>query len=105
MSPNPYPVFSISDHEKPELIEMRIRLLIRLYLVHHEQDLALAIVEHINAILAHPKYITDVETRCQFRRLVEHWRSLAWADNYKMQNKTAQSQSALKLELKQIQCL
>ncbi len=82
MSPKPYPLFGITEQEKPEKIEMRIKLLIRLYISQHEQDVAKAVVVHINAILAHPKYIEDGETRCQYRRLAEHWRGLAWVGGY-----------------------
>jgi len=104
MSPEPYPFFTISEKDSPEQIEMRIKLLIRLYLAQHETAVASAVVTHINAVLAHPHYITDVKTRCQYRRLSEHWRVLAWADGNTMQNNTVQHQAALKIELKQIQC-
>jgi hypothetical protein len=102
MSPTPYPIFAVSENDKPEQVEKRIKLLIRLYLAQHEQDIAAAVVEHINAILAHPQYITDVETRCQFRRLAEHWRCLAWTDCSMTQCNIARPKSALSLELEHV---
>ncbi|MEE9339849.1 MAG: hypothetical protein V3U87_17395 [Methylococcaceae bacterium] len=78
MSPNPYPIFTIPENSKPEDIEKRIKLLIRLYLSQHEQKIAVAVVTHVDALLAYPKYITDIETRCQLRYLSYHWRCLIW---------------------------
>ncbi len=104
MSSNPFPFFIIAEHDRPEQIESRIKLLIRLYLLQHEVDIAIAVVEHINAILAYPHYIVDTETRCQFRQLAKHWRCLAWANDYKSKKKNAQSNS-LTLKLKKIQYL
>ncbi|MCK5829308.1 MAG: hypothetical protein KAH20_03310 [Methylococcales bacterium] len=80
MSPKPYPIFVVSAQDKPEQIEAGIRLLVRLYLIQHEKMTAKAVVMHINALLSIPKYINDIETRCQYRQLAEHWRRLAWID-------------------------
>lgn len=82
MSPNPYPSFTISIQDKPARIEKRIGFLVRLYLVQHEPLIAEAVVMHINALLSFPMYISDAETRCQFRHLAEHWRALAWTNCY-----------------------
>jgi hypothetical protein len=100
MSPNPYPVFAIPKNAKPEHIERRIKLLIKLYLSQHERDIAVAVIAHVNALLSCPKYITDVETRCQLRHLVCHWRCLAWNNGIAYRKKTTQIKP--KLELKQI---
>lgn len=81
MSKNPYPLFSISKKDKPEQIKARIGLLIRLYLVNQHPIIAQAVVDHINAILAHPKFVYTIEQRCLYLRLATHWRCLAWLDN------------------------
>ncbi len=78
MSPSPYPIFTIPGNIKPEDIEKRIKLLIRLYLSQHEQKIAMAVVTHVDALLECPKYITNIETRCQLRHLSYHWRCLIW---------------------------
>ncbi len=78
MSIKPSQIFSISANDTPEQIEMRIKLLVRLYVFQHDKNIATAIIAHINAILAHPKYIQDTETRYQYRCLVGHWRCIAW---------------------------
>ena len=75
VSLHPYPLFVITEGDSAEKIEGRIKLLVKLYLSQRD----IAVVAHINAILAYPKYITDVSKRCQLRRLAGHWRSLAWA--------------------------
>lgn len=98
MSPNPDPIFAISDNAKPKDIEKTIKLLIRLYLSQHEKDIAVAVVAHVNALLAFPEYITDVETRCQLRHLAEHWRCLGWVDCYQIQDTPAPPQVALRQE-------
>lgn len=84
-------MFTISDSDTPEKIRSRIRLLIVLYTSQPEQEIAIAIAAHINAILAHPKYIKDTVTRCQFRRLSEHWRYLAWNNGYVAQDNISTS--------------
>ena len=99
MSPNPYPLFTISGHEAPEEIEKRIHLLIRLYLSRREQDISNAIVNHINVVLAHPHYIKEMETRCQLRRLASHWGCIAWINDSGVQK------GIEKMELKQTLCL
>ncbi len=81
MSPNPYPFFTISPEESPEQIQLRIALLIRLYLKHKNQFVATSVVEHINAILSFPGFIVDIEQRCGLRRLAAHWCCLAWIDS------------------------
>ena len=81
MSPNPYPVFNISQKDTPEQIERRTGMLIRLYLKTNNPFLAEAIVEHINAILAFPRFIVDIKQRCALRRLAAHWHCITWIDN------------------------
>ncbi len=81
MSQNPYPVFSISKKNKPEQIKVRIGLLIRLYIIKQHPIIAQAIVDHINAILAHPKFVHTIEQRCLYLRLAAHWHCLAWITN------------------------
>lgn len=78
MSPNPYPLFIISQNDKPELIELRTGMLIKLYLKDKNQFIAAAIVDHINAILSAPGFIVATKQRCALRRLAIHWRCLAW---------------------------
>lgn len=78
MSPNLYPVFSVSQYDKPEQIKVKIRMLIVLYLKAPNLLIADAVVKHIAAMPAHPNYIIDIEQRCLFRRLEMHWRCLVW---------------------------
>ncbi len=81
MSPNHYPVFSVSQYDKPEQIKVKISLLIQLYLKDPNPLIAKAVVKHIAALLAYPKSIDNIEQRCLFRQLEMHWRSLAWLGN------------------------
>ncbi len=81
MSPNPYPVFSVSLNDKPEKIRVKIKLLIRLYLKDPDQFIAKSVATHIAAMLADPGYISDAGQRCMFRKLEMHWRCLAWVGN------------------------
>jgi hypothetical protein len=87
MSPVHYPVFALFEGDTPENIENRIGLLIRLYVCQPEQEIAMAVVKHINAILAHPKYITNTMARCQLRKLSEHWRYMIWNNSLKQEVK------------------
>lgn len=80
MSPAPYPFFNISEKDKPEHLEIRTGMLIRLYLKDNNSFLAEAVVEHINAILAFPGFIVDIKQRCALRRLATHWHCIAWID-------------------------
>jgi len=81
MSPNPYPLFSVSQSDKPEQVKVKIRMLIRLYIKHPGPFIAQAVVTHIKALLAYPKYIEEIEQRCQLRKLEMHWRCLAWINS------------------------
>ncbi len=103
MSNNPFPFFTIKENDTPENIEAKIPLLIRLYLVLPDLQTAVAIETHINAILAVPHYITDIKTRCQFRRLSEHWKLLAWLKSQPISDGVIQP--SLKMELQQITLL
>jgi len=78
MSPNPYPLFSVSQSDTPELIKVKIRMLIRLYIKDPGPFTSQAIVTHIAALLAYPKYINDASYRCQLRKMELHWRCLSW---------------------------
>lgn len=78
MSPNPYPIFSVSQSDKPEQIKEKIRMLIQLYIQDPNSFTADAVANHIAAILHRPKYINNIEQRCLFRQLEKHWRCLAW---------------------------
>ncbi len=99
MSSNPFPFWTIKSNDKPQKIEARIALLIRLYLAQPELQTAKAIIDHLNAILVAPDYITDVKTRCQYRQLAEHWRLIAWLVAPKPVSKL---KPILKMELKQL---
>jgi hypothetical protein len=81
MSPEPKSLVTICRHDKPEQIERKISMLIRIYLDNHNPIIAQGVVEHINAILAHPGFIVDAGQRCRFRQLAAHWRCLAWIYN------------------------
>ncbi len=81
MSKNPYQVFSVSLNDSAEQIEERIGLLIHLYLSDQHSIIAQAVVNHINAILAHPGFVKTIERRCLYLRLAAHWRCLAWIDS------------------------
>lgn len=80
MSPNPYPFFTISEKDSPEQIKLKTSMLIRLYLKDKNQFVAAAVVEHINAILSFPGFISDIKQRCALRRLAAHWICLAWVE-------------------------
>ncbi|KAF3982810.1 MAG: hypothetical protein HFP81_10760 [Methylococcales symbiont of Hymedesmia sp. n. MRB-2018] len=81
MSPNPYPLFSVSQSDKPEQIKLKTKLLIQLYVKNSSPFVASAVVEHIAALLAYPKYISDIEERCQLRKMEKHWCCLSWIDS------------------------
>jgi hypothetical protein len=87
MSPNPYPLFSVSQSDTPEQIKLKIRMLTRLYLKDPYPYIAEGVVKHIAAILAYPKYIDDIEQRCKLRTLEVHWRCLAWIGNSEQRSK------------------
>ena len=101
MSGNPFPFFIIKRNDKPKEIEARIGLLIRLYLVQPQVEIAKAINNHLNVILATPNYITDVKIRCQYRQLAEHWRLIAWLGK-NTANPLSNSQPRLKIALEQL---
>lgn len=103
MSPNPYPVFSVSESDKPENIQKRIALLIKLYAKHPDSMLAEAVVKHIVVILAKPGCISDIKQRCLFRQLEMHWRCLAWISNISTQ-KPKHNTEQLSLQLKMEKC-
>lgn len=86
MSPNPYPLFSVSQLDKSEQIKIKTGMLIRLYIKDPSPFIAHAVTTHISTLLAHPKYIANIEQRCQLRKLQIHWRCLAWV-NSPLQNK------------------
>jgi hypothetical protein len=65
MSPNPYPFFSASEADNPEHVKLKIRMLTQLYIKDPNPFIAQAVVEHIVTLLAYPKYIDDIELRCQ----------------------------------------
>ena len=81
MSPNPHPLFSVSQSDKPEQVKVKIRMLILLYIKDPGPFTAQAVVTHTKALLAYPKYIEDIEQRCQLRKLEMHWRCLAWINS------------------------
>lgn len=83
MSPNPYPLFSVSQDDNPELLKEKTRILIRLYLKDPNAHIAGAVAKHMTAILAHPEFSAATEHRCLFRHLEMHWRCLAWIDSLK----------------------
>lgn len=78
MSPNHYPVFAVSQYDKPEQIKLKIKMLIQLYAQQPNTIIAQSVAKNVTAILAHHKYINDKEQRCQLRKLEMHWRRLAW---------------------------
>lgn len=86
MSQNPYPFFKVPQKDKPEQIEKRTGMLMRLYLKDNNQFLAEAVVDHINAILTAPGFIMDIQQRCALRRLAAHWHCLAWIDSLALTN-------------------
>ncbi|MCK5728525.1 MAG: hypothetical protein KAG10_02755 [Methylococcales bacterium] len=103
MSNNPFPLFTIKENDAPKNIEAKIPLLIRLYLTLPDQQTAAAVATHINTLLAAPHYIKNIKTRCQFRRLSEHWKLLAWLEERPIIY--SHTQPSLKMELKQITSL
>lgn len=103
MSKNPYPLFEIKVSDTPKNIEIRLSLLIRLYLAQPHLQTSRAIIAHLNAILAIPHHINDMKTRCQFRQLAEHWRLVAWLDKRLVENQPVRENPQLKIELKQLQ--
>lgn len=81
MSPNPYPLFSVSQSDKPEQIKLKTKLLIQLYVKDSSPFIASAVVDNIAALLAYPKCISDIEERCQLQKMKMHWRCLSWLDS------------------------
>lgn len=81
MSPNPYPLFSVSESDNPEHIKMKIRKLTRLYIKDPCPFIAEAVAKHVRAILVYPNYIDSTEQLCRLRRLEMHWRCIAWNDS------------------------
>lgn len=81
MSPNPYPLFVISSNDQPEQIKIRAGMLIRLYLQDKKPFIALAVVNHLKALLSFPGFIVDMQQRCALRRLTAHWRYLSMLEN------------------------
>ncbi len=75
---NYYSDFPISQHDEPEIINVKIKILIQLYIKCPDPLIADSIAKHIAQILAFPKYIHNPEQRCQHRKLEMHWRCLAW---------------------------
>lgn len=107
MIPNQYPLFTITEHDQPEQIEMKIGMLMRLYLKEQNQSIATSVEQHINALLAHLGYISDAKQRCLFLRMAAQWRCLAWLDNdVKIVSGSGENQvQTLKPKLKQEQRL
>ncbi len=103
MSPKPYPVFSVSESVKPEAIQKRLALLIKLYAKHPDPMLAEAVVKHIVVILAKPGCISDIKQRCLFRQLEMHWRCLTWISNISIQ-KPKHNTEPVSLQLKMEKC-
>ena len=60
----------------PETIEARLGFLMRWYLRQRTTNLTRAIVQYIEALLAHPKFDAHYEQRCVYRRLARQWRFL-----------------------------
>ena len=58
----------------PEHIEARLGYLMRWYLRRRTTSVAVAVVQHIEALLAHPDFEAHPEQRCVYRRLVWQWR-------------------------------
>lgn len=77
MSPNPYPIFFVSQSDTPEQLKAKIRMLTLLYFKDPVSYIAEAVAKHIAAILAFPNYIEDFKQRCQLRKLQMHWHCLA----------------------------
>lgn len=61
MSPNHYSILSVSQHDKPEQIKVKIRILTQLYIHASDPLIAKSVENHVAAILAYPKYIERVE--------------------------------------------
>lgn len=70
-SPSPRPL-------APREIETQLGQLICECLNRRSIDLAAAVVQHIEALCAHPDYRGSWEERCTYRRLARHWNGLAW---------------------------
>jgi len=70
-------IFSVSQSDKPEQIKEKISMLVRLYITDPSPYIAQSVVTHIRAVLASPKYIDDIDQRCQLRKLEMHWCCLA----------------------------
>lgn len=88
MSPEPYPFFSVSQHDKPEQIKVKISMLIKLYMKTPDPLIAKSVAKLLAVMLAQPKYISHIEQRCQLRKLEMHWRCLAWVSTESKLTKT-----------------
>jgi hypothetical protein len=60
-----------------ETLEHRVGKLIRRYVQRRSQNLARAVVRHLEALCLHPDYAGDPAQRCAYRRLAQHWRWLS----------------------------
>jgi hypothetical protein len=58
-------------------LEHRLGELIRRYVEQRSQELARAVVRHLEALCLHPDYDGDPAQRCAYRRLAQHWRWLS----------------------------
>ena len=62
----------------PQEIEIQLGQLICECLHRRSTDLAASVVQHVEALCAHPDYRGSWEERCAYRRLARHWSGLAW---------------------------
>jgi hypothetical protein len=60
----------------PDAIEQRLGDLIRHYVRERSPTIAQTIVDHIEALCAHPDFEGDSTERCAYLRLKAHWRWL-----------------------------
>jgi hypothetical protein len=71
---------SLSDHaahDSADSIKQHIGNLIRRYVENRSATIALSIVQHIEALCAHPGFNDTGRDRCAYLRLRAHWRWLA----------------------------
>jgi hypothetical protein len=61
----------------PELIELRLSLLIQRYLKEQTKAIAQSVVKQLEALLCHPACIGYPNHRCSYKKMLQHWKALS----------------------------
>jgi hypothetical protein len=66
-----------SELASPDLVELRLSLLIQRYLKEQNKALALSVVKQLEALLRHPACIGYPNHRCSYKKMLQHWKALS----------------------------